>query len=392
MPHILSLPIEVRALIIELVLLEEHTAPINVASAIKSRIRPSFDKRFNLTTSISVQTIYERATTNANATALLLTCRTLNFETNTVIRYLFPHGVTYKLDVILVKHSEAWPTWLYVPVVARSVEAVEITFRNFEVVDEELVSADRFAPCHFPTLCTTRCLDIILDQFLYRGAQVPPCSCKRTWKHDSRSSIHNNTVPRFTVSNINISFCSGDDLDFAGTTNCSRICDTDRLAAAVVEHLERLLSIRPGIPLDGMLWYAGIGNIEISNLTTRIHEIDIGKRLGSLRKDAASVFGNDGCAFLKEFVFLLTFWEQKYSAVRKRIFAGLPVPESTVWPTLHEWQAWRQAASGLRDISLKTGERSEARWRRPMDTCLGIHDLLDALIEQETLGREALCI
>jgi len=123
MPSLLELPEELQDQIIEYVLLGEHFVPPNVASA---KQHHGAGPRYCATRRIVLSGLVPP---EANATSLLLTCRQLNQQTITSIARLFPEGVSYRLDVMIVDEHQLWPTWTSVPASTQHIRNLTVSFR-----------------------------------------------------------------------------------------------------------------------------------------------------------------------------------------------------------------------------------------------------------------------
>ncbi|KZW02731.1 hypothetical protein EXIGLDRAFT_730864 [Exidia glandulosa HHB12029] len=133
MPTLLDLPSEIRDLILELCLLACRAAPIDVASAERTRLAPLSDscREFRSWSYGPANVRYENTSYTSNALPLLLLNRQLHTETQAAIaRLRAAKQLVYKLDVMLVKECELWVTWLCVPAVAQ-LATVEVSVRTF---------------------------------------------------------------------------------------------------------------------------------------------------------------------------------------------------------------------------------------------------------------------
>ncbi len=127
MASLLSLPVELQDRIIELVLLGvTRTPPASVASARRNRWT---DKEmpsqaipgFHSWAYGPKHVRYERELgTNANVTGLLRANRALNRQTKDAVARLWPGGVEYRLDVMVVDERELWPSKLSSIAIKRS--------------------------------------------------------------------------------------------------------------------------------------------------------------------------------------------------------------------------------------------------------------------------------
>ncbi|KAK3047292.1 hypothetical protein LTR09_011282 [Extremus antarcticus] len=141
MASLLSLPVELLDRIIDLVVLNARKPPVDVPAARTNRWKDedlsaySQGVRVLLTWPEGPRHVRYEHKTSANATGLLLTNRQFHKPTQDAITRLFPNGISYVLDVLNVNDKELWPTWLYVPVVAKHLASVQVNLRFFEHVE-----------------------------------------------------------------------------------------------------------------------------------------------------------------------------------------------------------------------------------------------------------------
>ncbi|KZV87028.1 hypothetical protein EXIGLDRAFT_724171 [Exidia glandulosa HHB12029] len=130
MTTFLTLPTDVRDVIIERVLLARNPAPQSVAEASSRRYHPSsVDGRYY---DGSTLVRLSRARIVPNDRGLLLTNRQLSLETKAAITHLRASGrLEHLIDVMIVDDEELLPTWLCVPAATRTLDRLLMTFRVF---------------------------------------------------------------------------------------------------------------------------------------------------------------------------------------------------------------------------------------------------------------------
>lgn len=102
-------------MVIDMVVTEERTAPVDMANdhLARTKLFPGSDTR-----SASIGGVrYEKNDPRPTGTALLLSCQYLRREVIAALRSHFPQGLKMKLDIMLGPNLEFRPTWTQIPVV-----------------------------------------------------------------------------------------------------------------------------------------------------------------------------------------------------------------------------------------------------------------------------------
>lgn len=109
-----KLPLELLDIIIEIVVLTERAPPIHIGTADRDRYNVEDGQaRVGILKCWSIANVlHERRQQQANAGGLLLTSRWLQGRTKDAIARIYPDGVRYKLDVMLVNEHEMWASTL----------------------------------------------------------------------------------------------------------------------------------------------------------------------------------------------------------------------------------------------------------------------------------------
>lgn len=120
---LLDIPVEIREQILNDYLdTYRAEAPLNPASSFHGRQSHSYDHVF-----------YTK--TQNPALSVLLVNKQLHVEMKDVLRHKRSQKGNYELDIMYVKDSGLWPTWLSVPTLTTDIDTIHATFRLFNLPD-----------------------------------------------------------------------------------------------------------------------------------------------------------------------------------------------------------------------------------------------------------------
>lgn len=322
---LLSIPPEIRDVIIETTLLSSRpvppditTASITPRSAVGSlNLSPPF-----LSWSYGLRNVkFEENPTDSNASSLLLTNRQLNVETRSVIGRLDERVRSYELDVMVVNEREFWPTWIFVPVLTRCVERIDVTFRIYGR-SRDVCSA--LAPDGYPPRILW-CFYFLLEHFLKRGTGSAEEKDKEVY-----------------VKVMNVDFVAGKGQEMLGEEERTlwlfqrgvdrpiedtRIMRPAWLAGVFLSRLVLLLCMNYHTAEYGALLHERVGIIRVLIDGRLSNELDVGRALGKLAfSDIRDTFGH-----IRRQDRLSSFWKWKKDAVKLRYERGLPIAENIVF-------------------------------------------------------------
>jgi hypothetical protein len=127
MSRLLSLPRELRDIIISYVLSSQQHPPVDNSEPVTPRIELVDIKYKSWRGPQSV--MFEAKLQNSATHGLLLANRQLQAETKDALRELPGKGGRYALDVMFVEEKELWPTWLHVPVFTTDIDRLDVSIR-----------------------------------------------------------------------------------------------------------------------------------------------------------------------------------------------------------------------------------------------------------------------
>lgn len=136
MPSLLDLPREIRDEILGLVLFTPPQIPLDLSCYDHQRREltvPSHDRQGLIGFYHLVKVLPNNLQYNAFFTtraSLLLLNHQLNAETLSLLRRKRPLTTQYILDIAVVNDLELWPTWIFMPLLARDVEEVFVSIRT----------------------------------------------------------------------------------------------------------------------------------------------------------------------------------------------------------------------------------------------------------------------
>ena len=375
MASLMSIPQELRDRIIDFVLLDERSPPLDPAST-----KPSCWRRVKSeTTEIRKSWHYghenvlnEATPVIPNASALMLASRRLHEQTTDAIARLYPNGVKYTLDIMLVNERELWPTWTHVPAFRKHLAGVDVTIRPFGVDTSQ--ERSMFAIGDGSPREIVWCFYSLLQHFLYYGVASPWTS----WKQQRPLNRVNHTIKHIT---LNVVAGESEDLLPEDTKEQQQAwwashrnrhhnppSPSERqvsvneplrlhprwLATFIAGELRGLTYLSYHTAEYGRIIHEQIGSINVLSQSEEVSAINPGDVLASRTEGPhlgllwynAGTFGRLGgdCR-------LLSFWNWKYATVKKRRRLGLPVAEPVVWPSLEELRGWRVARDEYRKRS-----------------------------------------
>ncbi|KAF2814042.1 uncharacterized protein BDZ99DRAFT_567736 [Mytilinidion resinicola] len=133
MSSLLSIPREIRDNIIELSLscVRKPHSSIAEAESTRSTKKNSHRPFFSSWSFGLKHVLFEPPSYTSSSLALLLVNHQLSSETVATLSRLSNNAQLppYELDVMFVRELELWPTWLSVPVIAKHLDRVNVTFR-----------------------------------------------------------------------------------------------------------------------------------------------------------------------------------------------------------------------------------------------------------------------
>ena len=331
---LLTIPPEIRDIIIETTLLSSRPPDVATAAlapsrqaAVKTwdphdfRNNPFLAWDYGL---YNVKFAKSRAYTTSNALPLLLTNHQLNAEAHSAIARLDDKVRRYELDVMVVNERELWPTWTCVPVLTRHVEQVNVTFRLYASQSHEsgyyaLKPGDGSPPS------LLWCFYFILEHFLKRG----PGGTFGIGEKDKE----------ICVKVINVAFAAGEGQQIlqerpswqrvykGAKVGTGRIMQPLWIAQMISDPLSSLLCMNYHTAEYGAILHERVGTIRVSVAGELLIELNIARVLAELAwYDAGSTFGH-----IPREKRLSVFWKWKKDAVKLRYERGLPVEENNVF-------------------------------------------------------------
>jgi hypothetical protein len=159
MPHLLTLPRELRDMIIDIVLAMSSRSPPE---------HPRNDERFRINPWSSTRVPKERSAYRTTSFGLLGTSHQLYCETKQRIRSM-RFKPAYHLDIMVVNGPKLWPTWVKLPSLKdTNIEDLHVNFRTFggstHCVTSSFVN-------DYPSYLAGDMYDL-LETFLHRGPTV----------------------------------------------------------------------------------------------------------------------------------------------------------------------------------------------------------------------------
>ena len=330
---LLTIPPEIRDVIIETVLLSSRPAPPDIATAALTRhtVVETWDYRNKpfLAWDYGIRNVkFEKpgAHTTSNALPLFLTNHQLNAETRSAIARLGDDARCYELDVMIVNEGELWPTWTCVPVLTHHIEKVEVTFRlyasqKYKSGYDALRGGDGSPPG------LLWCFYFVLEHFLKRGSDD-------TFGVGERDK-------EISVKVIDVAFVAGEGQQMLQErpswqrlyraarvdTGNTHIMQPLWIAQMISGRLNGLLGMNYHTARYGAILHERVATIRVSAVGELLRELNIAQVLAKLAcYDAADTFGH-----LPREDRLLSFWQWKKEAVRLRYERGLPIEENNVF-------------------------------------------------------------
>jgi hypothetical protein len=335
MPSLLSIPQELRDQIIENVIINELKPPEDTKSAELNRSHSTeFDYPLCRSWSYGPQHVrYAKGKMRVNSASLLQVNKQLNEETKAALARRYPEGVKYKLDIMFVNEIELWPTWLLVPSVSHMVAEVDVKIR---IVGEKLSGSENaFKIGDGSPEQIVWCFYYVLEHFLDYGLG-PSLGAKEGIKIQKRPT---------SVRNIKLDIVYGNSGHGIPQGSRSKRQDPQWLANFVCGRLNNITEMSYHTAPYGMIVYERVGKFQIAAESEIIEEINLGDSLARLNYGLSSdtnwytgeTFGN-----LPGDCRLITFWNWKHRAVKKRRQLDLPVSDDVVWPKMNDMARWRQ--------------------------------------------------
>jgi hypothetical protein len=127
MPHLLTIPRELRDKILNLIISSYISEPQDISDPSNRAILDDFKQDspyFH-----GHHTLYIEHPKQRDTTSLQLVNRQLHIETLDTLRIL-PTKHSYVLDVIIAEEQNLWPTWLYLPALTTRVDKVYCQIRS----------------------------------------------------------------------------------------------------------------------------------------------------------------------------------------------------------------------------------------------------------------------
>ena len=322
----LTIPPEIRDVIIETALLSSRPAPPDIATAALTRqtVVETWDYRNKpfLAWDYGIRKVkFEKpgAYILSNALPLLLTNRRLNAETRSTIARLGDKVGCYKLDVMIVNEGELWPTWTCIPVLTRHVEQVNVTLRLYagQHLESGYSAPGDGSP---PSLLWSSYF--ILEHFLKRG----PVGTFGIGEKDKE----------ICVKVINMAFTAGEEqqikmleerplrerIERAAGMDNTRIIQPLRIAQMISRGISELLSMYYSTAEFGAILYERVGIIRVLVDGEIPTELNIARVLAEL-----AFYNGDTFIHLPRENRISFFWKWKRDTVKLRIRCGLPVEE-----------------------------------------------------------------
>ncbi|KZV80200.1 hypothetical protein EXIGLDRAFT_733449 [Exidia glandulosa HHB12029] len=348
MSHLLDIPSEIRDFILELCLLARRAAPVDIASAERTRLpaRYNSSKNFKAWGYGQNNVRYENTSYTSNATALLLVNRQLCTETQDAIARLRATGrYAYALDIMLVKESEVWATWLCVPSVTNltstTVDCIDVSMRTFgtgegsEMKTRSYVHS-AFTPGDGSPPPIVWCFYFLIEHFLRVGPfpKVQDAEDRRLGIRKLVLDFHTPKEGPFPPAGVRMHQWVRERRYRNEGPLRNTVLPADWLADFLHNDLYGLLCMNYHTAAYGGILHERIGEIELlvdgarckSSLKNTSSQIDVAAFLKRLAyTDPRETFG---------FIYphekrLQRFWQWKKEAVESRQRLGLPVYEDT---------------------------------------------------------------
>ena len=324
MPHLLTLPREVRFQILELVLCSSRTPPANPATTSQNRTA-LHDGDYRSGDYGLRRTKYEEGASTTNGLPLLLTNRQLGAETQAVLQRATIKR-SYSLDVMFVDDSELWPTWLLVPALWTRLDELVATFRICGTKGED----SGFRGGDGGPQQIVWCFYNLMERFLTFG----PVGERKAGSQDRNISVRSLTLDVVTPSDGQVMMADSRE-------NCNKWFDHRRryhgpedpdlssfsirpewLAGFLSNHIHSLLHMGYYTAKYGMIMHERIGTTRLCVDGVLREEFDLCKMLADLRyDDPTNTFGNVSPREAR----IPYFWAWKKKALVKRRETGLPV-------------------------------------------------------------------
>uniref|UniRef100_A0A0W0FV68 Uncharacterized protein n=1 Tax=Moniliophthora roreri TaxID=221103 RepID=A0A0W0FV68_MONRR len=299
---LLTIPAEIRSIIIEIAILSKCPAPKDLESAVATHQPLQSDTyyrqlraQFNTWPPGPRHIRFEEqpkgsAHYTSNALPLLLTNRQINAETRSPIKRLGEKVRHYELDIMV--STEFWSTWTCVPVLSDRVDRVDATFR----VDRMPASAFRVGNGSPPSIHWY--FYFLLEHFLKRGPISP-------------TSVTIDRQVSIQVLNLNFVACNESPQQAKGNDLVLK------LAKEAVGAFRRLIGMGYHTALHGAIVYERVGLVRFCVDGQLIRETNLGPILASFScNDPQYTFG------LAREKRVAAFWEWKENATRLRMERG----------------------------------------------------------------------
>jgi hypothetical protein len=332
MPSFQTIPQELRDSVIEYVILNERTPYKDLQHAEAERAAAGSSKPYRKSL-----TEYEEKMPRPNASALLLVNRAINSQTRTAVNRLYPEGLIYKMDVVVIDHDRFWPTWIHLPAFGKQPAKVEVDFRFFTSGYEHEKDGLRkgmgwSGGVGGPPAIYWSFYDLLMGFLEYGPAMV---------KKD-----HLGQQSRYSIRQVNIQ-CSHVD-QYSHRDDIRRLKHvpqtTDRMMRSISSMFDPLVGMSYHTAKYCAKIYERLGSITFNGDGEWIKEYDLGSLLSSLNKETV----NETFGELPREDRLAAFWTWKHQAVEIRKSLDLAVPEPIVWQKFRDLELRTTHLRGLR--------------------------------------------
>ncbi|KAK7021930.1 hypothetical protein VNI00_017159 [Paramarasmius palmivorus] len=293
-PSLLTIPPEIRSIILEQVILAKRDAPNDLQSAETTHHLHRDNTYYNQLTmhfeawSPGLRNVhFERQSTgySSNSLPLLLTNHQINAETHSAMSRLVNEVRRYDLDILVSQGF--WSTWTCVPILSDQVDLVTATFRVDFIPTSGFIPGDGSPPTIYWWFY------FLLEYFLKRGPVVPTTS-------NLSRPVDREVCIRELV------------LNFVSTTGSN-------LAAKLAQEAERALSYVIGMSYHtspyGAIIHERVGAVRLCVNGALISEVNPGEVLSKMvYVDPVQTIGY---LVIRE-ARLVAFWEWKEKAAKLR--------------------------------------------------------------------------